>query len=258
MDQLTSATAFRSHPFARNAILEATSDILNMRFYSTADQVENCIKPYKYEVEVEDREWVTSRDHAYNLLKEELRQCEDSYNSIKRAVGTGKLKQVVKFIDATRAQGGNVKPVEGTEAFGFSTALLAKGRDAVFLRDRADILRMRMAAVKSRQCRSKDSKYYCPEVFLDVVADKLTQTAVLFLNVELLSDFYYNFPRELDNRLGKNLTDEQVEALAKQDPKIKRHIELQQRKELLELALSKIESVIEIQKQRQIRDRQLQ
>lgn len=254
MDELTNSTAFRNHPFARNAILEATADILNMSFYSTADQVENCIKPYKYEVEVEDREWVTSRDHAYNLLKEELRQCEDAYNGIKRAVGSGKLKQVMKFIDATRAQGAVRPPLEGTEAFGFSSALLGKGRDAVFLRDRSDILRMRMAAVKSRQCRSKENKYYCPEVFLDVVADKLTQTAVLFLNVELLSDFYYKFPRELDSRLGKNLSDEQVEALAKQDPKIKRHIELQQRKELLELALSKIENVIEIQKQRQARE----
>ena len=44
---------------------------------------------------------------------------------------------------------------------------------------------------------------HCPEIFLDVVASKLTQTAVLFLNVELLSEFYYNFPRELDRRLEK-------------------------------------------------------
>ena len=51
---------------------------------------------------------------------------------------------------------------------------------------------MRLMAVKSKQCASKKNKYYCPEVFLDVVADKLTSTAVLFLNVELLSEFYYN------------------------------------------------------------------
>lgn len=249
MDHLVDSTNFRNHPFARETIHDAASGILNMRFYSTSDQVENCIKPYKYEVDVEDREWVKSREHAYNLLREELRLCEDSFGQIKKSIGGHKLNQVFKFIESTRKTQVAI-PQEGTEAFGFSQALLSKGREALFLRDRADILKLRMAAVKSRQCKSKENKYYCPEVFLDVVADKLTQTAVLFLNVELLSDFYYNFPRELDTRLGSKLTPQQIEVFAKEDPKIKRHIELQQRKELLQLALEKVEGVIELEKSR--------
>lgn len=60
------------------------------------------------------------------------------------------------------------------------------------MRDRADILQMRLLAVKSKQCASKKNKYYCPEVFLDAVADKLTTTADLFLDAELLSKFFYN------------------------------------------------------------------
>lgn len=51
---------------------------------------------------------------------------------------------------------------------------------------------MRLYAVKSKQCATKTNKYYCPEVFLDAVADKLTSTADLFLDAELLSKFYYN------------------------------------------------------------------
>lgn len=47
-------------------------------------------------------------------------------------------------------------------------------------------------AVKSKQCSQKKNKYYCPEVFLDAVADKLTTTADLFLDAELLSKFYYS------------------------------------------------------------------
>ena len=102
---------------------------------------------------------------------------------------------------------------------------------------------MRLMAVKSKQCASLKNKYYCPEVFLDVVASKLTQTAVLFLNVELLSEFYYNFPRELDLRLGRHLPDEEVERFAKEDPKVKAHLEVIRRKELLELVLEKMESL---------------
>lgn len=113
----------------------------------------------------------------------------------------------------------------------------------MFLRDRADMIKMRMLAVKSKQCASLKNKYHCPEVFLDVVATKLTQTAVLFLNVELLSEFYYNFPRELDTRLGRHLSDDEIERFAKEDPKVKAHLEVIRRKEMLELVLEKMESL---------------
>jgi dynamin-like GTPase MGM1, mitochondrial len=102
---------------------------------------------------------------------------------------------------------------------------------------------MRLLATRSKQCSSKKNKYYCPEVFLDVVADKLTSTAVLFLNVELLSEFYYNFPRELDLRLGRHLSDAEVEQFAREDPRIRKHLDVIKKKEMLELALQKIESL---------------
>lgn len=72
---------------------------------------------------------------------------------------------------------------------GFANGLA--GREATFLRDRADILKMRLIAIRSKQCGTKKNKYYCPEIFLDAVAEKLTSTADLFLDAELLSKFYY-------------------------------------------------------------------
>ena len=113
----------------------------------------------------------------------------------------------------------------------------------MFLRDRASILSMRLFAIRSKQCTTKHNKYYCPEIFLDVVADKLTATAVLFLNVELLSEFYYNFPRELDLRLGRGLSGEEIERFAREDGRIARHLDVVKRKEMLELVLEKMESL---------------
>lgn len=75
------------------------------------------------------------------------------------------------------------------------------------------------------------------------MADKLTSTAVLFLNVELLSEFYYNFPRELDLRLGKGLSEAEIERFAAEDPKIKRQLDVVRKKEMLELVLNKIEGL---------------
>jgi len=117
---------------------------------------------------------------------------------------------------------------------------------------------MRLMAVKSKQCATKSNKYYCPEIFLDVVADKLTSTAVLFLNVELLSEFYYNFPRELDARLGRHLSDSEIERFAREDPKIRRHLDVIKRKGMLELVLEKMESLRMLEGKEKRREASLQ
>lgn len=106
---------------------------------------------------------------------------------------------------------------------------------------------MRLTALKSKQCATSSNRYHCPEIFLDVVSTKLTSTAVLFLNVELLSEFYYNFPRELDVRLGRGLSREEVERFAREDPKVKAHLEVIRRKELLELVLGKMEGLRDLE-----------
>jgi len=121
------------------------------------------------------------------------------------------------------------------------------GREAVFLRDRAEIIKMRLMAVKSKQCAQKKNKYYCPEVFLDAVADKLTTTADLFLDAELLSKFYYSFPRELDARLGHGLSQAEIERFAREDPRIRRHLDVVRRKELLERVLKEMESLRQLE-----------
>lgn len=268
VDKLLTNSSFVSHPFAKKAIVEAASTILNERFYSTSDQVENCIKPFKFDIEIDEREWNQGREHVGAVLKKELQDCEAALVSLEPAVGgRRKLKEVMTFIDKARKGDITVEGDGRSGAGGFSAALLGKGqfffqgcpyawfavsnidlgREAVFLRDRADIIKMRMLAVKAKQCNNAKNKYYCPEVFLDAAATKLASTAVLFLNVELLSEFYYNFPRELDLRLGRHLSVEEVEKFAKEDPKIRRHLDVIRKKELLELVLEKMDSLRQLE-----------
>jgi replication fork clamp-binding protein CrfC len=244
ISNLVDQTSLRNHPLAKKAVKDAAINVLNSRFSSTADQVENCIKPYKYEVDVEEREWNISKEHSVHLLKEELNQVNETFAQLKNSIGGRKLTQVMKYLEDGAINNQNATE----ETLGFSKILLRRGQEAVFLRDRATILNMRLKMLKSNQCKSKSNKFKCPEIFLNVVNEKLTTTAVLFLNVELLTDFFYKFPRELDEKLNLNLTEEQVEIFAKEDPKIKRHIELQERKELLELVLSKIDGILALQR----------
>lgn len=128
IERLIAQSTFANHPFAREAITNAASNILNERFYSTSDQVENCVKPYKFEIDIEDREWASGREHVAGVLKSELQACQGALANLENGVGgKRKLKEVMAFVDKCR-KGDMVVDGEGRMgAGGFSAALLEKG-----------------------------------------------------------------------------------------------------------------------------------
>lgn len=67
--------------------------------------------------------------------------------------------------------------------------------------DRISILKLRTVALRSKRCKAgPDNDVFCPEAFLNVVADKLAYTSTMFLNIELLDQFFYEvipFPLSL-------------------------------------------------------------
>lgn len=128
VDRLVAKSTFASHPSAHQAITAAASGILNERFYSTSDQVENCIKPYKFEIEVEDPEWVIGRQNIAATLRNELKACETAVKDVEKDVGgKKKLKDVMTFIDKVRDGKVTIDGNGVGGAGGFSAALLAKG-----------------------------------------------------------------------------------------------------------------------------------
>jgi dynamin-like GTPase MGM1, mitochondrial len=128
VDRLVSSSTFAAHPYAQKAITEASSSILNDRFYSTSDQVENCIKPFKFEIEVEDNEWSKGRESVSKVLRNELRACGGALKQLEENVGRRKLNDVTSFIDRVR-KGDVVLEGDGSGgAGGFSSALLQKGK----------------------------------------------------------------------------------------------------------------------------------
>ena len=129
VENLINASTFSTHPFARQAITDAVSGILNERFYSTSDQVENCIKPYKYEIEVDDSEWAKGRHNVLDVLKKELKACETAEKSIETSIGgKKKTKDVMGYIDRLR-KGEVVLEGDGVGGGGgFSAALLERGQ----------------------------------------------------------------------------------------------------------------------------------
>src|SRR6266545_491334 len=90
IDSIAQGEPFNHHPQAAERLTQFSHMILRDRIGVTSDQVENCIKPYKYDVEVEPREWESGRERAVQLFENEMLMCEQKLQEIKKKVGGGR------------------------------------------------------------------------------------------------------------------------------------------------------------------------
>lgn len=90
IESIASGEPFTYHPKAAERLIEFSHMILRDRIGVTSDQVENCIKPFKYDVDVEPREWEAGRERALELYEKELTMCEKKLGEIRKKVGGGR------------------------------------------------------------------------------------------------------------------------------------------------------------------------
>ncbi|KAF9007642.1 P-loop containing nucleoside triphosphate hydrolase protein [Cyathus striatus] len=242
--KLDAASSFSLNPeWAR--LIQFSHTILRDRIGVTSDQVENCIKPYKYDVEVEPREWEIGRERAIQLFQKE-----------EEVGGSRRLNGLIGYVRTLEEQQKERKakmiegPSEGEqnevtpESYKYPPAQISDARYAMMYNERLSILKLRLAALQSRRCRTgPQSEVFCPEAFLNVVADKLAYTSAMFINIELLEQFFYQFPREIDSRLLYDLDRGEIIAFARENPVVRRHLDLQERKDKLEEVMKQLNSL---------------
>ncbi|TXT08669.1 hypothetical protein VHUM_02797 [Vanrija humicola] len=265
IDSIAQGEPFTFHPEATDRIVDFSHAILRQRMGLTADQVENSIKPFKYEVEIEDREWARGRDRADAKFNEEVKLCDAKLGEIRNRVGgSRRLNGLIKHVSdlekwEERRKAQPPAPAEGDEpatddaapvldAYRYSPAQIIDGRHALLLSNRLALLKMRQQAIRSKRCRSgPEQAAFCPEVFLSVVAEKLAYTSTMFINIELLEQFFYQFPREIDSRILYDLDRDEIKKFALENPRIRAHLELQDRKDKLEQVMRSLQSLANLQ-----------
>ncbi|KAF6754375.1 P-loop containing nucleoside triphosphate hydrolase protein [Ephemerocybe angulata] len=229
IDSIASGEPFNYHPQAAERLIEFSHMILR-------DRIGNCIKPFKpgrersvemYEKEVDIRKKVGGGRRLGNLIGYRQQQKEKE----KVMIGEANIKQTLEVDDSP-------------ESYRYPPAQILDARYAMMYSERLHILKLRLAALKSKRCRAgPQSDVFCPEAFLNVVADKLAYTSSLFINIELLEQFFYQFPREIDTRLLYDLDRKEIVEFARENPVIRRHLDLQERKDKLEEVMKQLNSL---------------
>ena len=203
-------------------------------------------------------------------VENNLADSQKNLQSIKQTVGRRKLRNISRYIlkterenlsaVATKGQhdlsqpdsssssdssspSSDLTPTQPLTQSPFDTRSMELTKEAIRLHRRIKILQARSSALKSRQCSLSANKSCCPEAFLEVVSEKLTYTAVMFIYVELLNEFFFQLPREVDNKLYYDLSKSQILKFARQNPEVARHLAIQERKTTLELVMEKLRSL---------------
>ncbi|KAJ3015029.1 UNVERIFIED_CONTAM: dynamin-like GTPase mgm1 [Siphonaria sp. JEL0065] len=245
MEEMLSTEQFAHHPDARAQILQFSNDILRSKFHITVDQVENTIKPYKFEVECTEQEWQEGVKRATALLDNTLQTDEKELKTIKSTFGRRRLRNAILQIKKHEKdpESGPASAVELGIESERDAKLFASAREALRLQKHISTLQGRLGALRSRQCAISANKSCCPEALLEVLAEKLTYTAVMFIYVELLNEFFFQMPREVDNKLYYDLNRDQILKFANENPTVRKHLEIQERKATLELVMEKLRSL---------------
>jgi hypothetical protein len=104
IDTIT-AGPFTHHPATAERLVALAHAILRERLGPASDQVENAIKPYKYEVELEPREWETGRVAALAQGEAEVAAAEAKLKDIRTKVGgSRRLNALVGHVRALEAR----------------------------------------------------------------------------------------------------------------------------------------------------------
>jgi len=187
--------------------------------------------------------------------------CEAKLKEIRKRVGgsrrlSGLMSYVKELQDKEKeklkrlaAPNGESEEDSTPESYRYPPAQILDARHAMLYGDRLNILKLRLAALKSKRCRGgPENDVLCPEAFLNVVADKLAYTSAMFINIELLDQFFYQFPREIDSRLIYDLDRREIEEFARENPVVRRHLDLQERKDKLEEVMKQLNGLSTLRK----------
>lgn len=142
LETLSSEEPLVFHPAAAARVMSTASALLGDRYSITSDQVENAVKPFKYEIEVEPKEWEQGRVRSLDLLARELKMCEAALGNIRDAVGSRKLRGAMEYVGELeekerRRRERRAKAAGGEDAFddddldpnrpAYNPALVSKG-----------------------------------------------------------------------------------------------------------------------------------
>ncbi|RKP00651.1 hypothetical protein CXG81DRAFT_6414, partial [Caulochytrium protostelioides] len=246
------------HDEARHLILETTQQLLKRHFAETVNHVETAIKPFKFEVECTAHEWGVGRAAATAVLEAErdrlMGQLADLRSGISRRTMRAATDWIVTHQPASPAllhshDGTPASPVSPSDSNAgmhvpYAPSVMDRALETLAVKQHLAVLEFRLRCLRSSPActRGASGAARCPEPHFYALARKLTNTAVLSIQTEMLHEFVNQFPRTLDTILAQQLggTPQQLRAFAAENRGVRAHLECVERLRVLEEVMRRL------------------
>lgn len=300
----------KHHPAARERLLRHVESTLRRRSRLSTEQVENALKPFKHAIDYEQADWTRSRSETLAMLRNEETRLTGILGDLQEKIGSRKLRRAVEYLLEQTEKGSE------DLAANFSPITLELAKEAVQLQHRLAIVRKRLGAISQTSCQlpeavreasAASSSYFplwiwkgtehpasirisndrchaaCPEIYLNLVADKLVEASALFVHYELVHEFLHPLPDELVHTIrgtplasqsetasttasastdnpgtllgGLGLGREEMVAFVRENTSVSRHLDLQERRRALERVCEKLEYLIQRKREQEQKQR---
>jgi hypothetical protein len=203
-----------------------------------------------------DSEWKDAVLDARNMLEKELNTIQKELRDLNHTVGRRKLRRTIMNIQKLEKEAKSILdpehqapdlkdtiPMPIVQDYAHKD-LLDKARHALSIQQRITLLQTRLSCLKSRTCTNVTNKQCCPEIYLSAISRKLINTSVMFIWIELLNEFYFTFPRELENKMYYALDKNAILEFANENGNVKRHLDVQRKCEVLDEVMEKIRDLM--------------
>lgn len=144
IDNIVTTEPMNHHPVYAERITQLSHSILRQYLSLTSDQVENSIKPFKHDVDVDLREWAIGVERSEKLFEREIGMLEGRIGEIKGRVGGGRrLRGLMEYVRQreTRREERRRQGVEEEEPidYRYSPAQVLEGTPMLFVRGLMDL-----------------------------------------------------------------------------------------------------------------------
>ncbi|RKO96951.1 hypothetical protein CAUPRSCDRAFT_7280, partial [Caulochytrium protostelioides] len=237
------------HDEARHLILETTQQLLKRHFAETVNHVETAIKPFKFEVECTAHEWGVGRAAATAVLEAERDRLMGQLADLRSGISRRTMRAATDWIRPSTRSLPYVMPTleDAGMHVPYAPSVMDRALETLAVKQHLAVLEFRLRCLRSSPActRGASGAARCPEPHFYALARKLTNTAVLSIQTEMLHEFVNQFPRTLDTILAQQLggTPQQLRAFAAENRGVRAHLECVERLRVLEEVMRRLEAL---------------
>ncbi len=252
-----------SHPDVKNTIVSELTNQLQSKAVATADMVENALKPYKQDFEFDPADWYLAKEKAFALLEGRLRKMSERIEMIQSQVGHKRLRKALQYL----AKNGFESIAENPTMSDSALDVLLKSKEVAELYHRQKVLKRRLDYLRNESNCDNVHGFWsqfktfftgqqngssieepcireCPEVFLYLIHERLSNVSSLFVYHEIVQEFLEPFPAQISSSLLESNLAHGTRSVAmryvQENPQVFRHLQLLERRAALEKAREKL------------------